>query len=885
MKSLKFQTKVMALAIACVVFTAAVLAVFNEWQSQAFGSKADQTVYDLSDANLNQVATDVYNLVKAHDEVLQLQLHSNSQTAQYVLNQAGKVTLSNEAVQWNAVNQLTKDAKPISLPKLLVGSAWLGINKNPTVASTIVDQVAKLTGDTVTIFQRMDAEGNLLRVSTNVLGADGQRAIGTYIPIHNVDGSSNAVASAILQGKSYQGPAFVVNAWYAADYEPILDDSNQVIGAIYVGVKRENVASLRSAIQGIQVGKTGYVFVLGSQGDQLGQYVISKGGARDGENILNSKDTNGNLFIQEIIQKAVQLKPGEFATEKYPWQNQGETQPRTKVARLVYYQPWGWVIGVSAYDDELAVIHGDLDALLKQQRITVLVASLGMSLLVCLVSWLFARSMVKPLKRISQIAGAIATGDLDHEIDYRSKDEIGILADGFRGMVAYLQSMVGAATRIAEGDLTQDVILASGKDGLGMAFRQMILQLREMVRKIEENAASLGSASSLLVETADQAGQATNQISVTIQQVAFGTNQQSGSITETAAFMEEMSKTIDRVAKGVQEQNQAVGKAAEITQQISAVIKQVSDNAQAGAAGSGKAAEVAQGGAETVNASIRGMESIQTKVNLSAKKVQEMGIRSQQIGVIVETIEDIASQTNLLALNAAIEAARAGEHGKGFAVVADEVRKLAERASSSTKEIGALVKGIQVTVTEAVNAMDEGSNEVRRGVDQANQAGTALGEILKAANDVRRQVSEIAGAAMKMNGLSQDLVRATHSVSMVVEENTAAAEEMSASASEVTRAIEDIASVSEENSAAVEEVSASAEEMNAQVEEVSGSAQALAAMAERLQQVVSQFKVADQEVERASEMQSRKPALTSGKPVAVRGNGHLSSGSQTKRSL
>ncbi len=426
----------------------------------------------------------------------------------------------------------------------------------------------------------------------------------------------------------------------------------------------------------------------------------------------------------------------------------------------------------------------------------------------------------------------------------KRRDEIGDISKSLHELTLYLQGMGDAAKTIATNDLTVNVQPKSEKDELGNAFVTMINGLRAAVSDINENAVNLAAASSQLANAAGQAGQATNQISTTIQQVARGTSDQSSSITKTASSIEQMSKAIEGVAKGAQEQSQAISRAAEVTAQINTAIQQVTGNAEAVIRDASIATEAARGGVATVEETLSGMQSIKTKVGASAEKVQEMGQRSGEIGAIVETIEDIASQTNLLALNAAIEAARAGEHGKGFAVVADEVRKLAERSSSATKEIAALIIGIQSTVAEAVKAMEEGSKEVEIGVVSANKAGTALSEILNAAQEVTKQ-AELAGeAAKKMSESAGELVSSVDSVSAVVEENTAATEEMAANSSEVTQAIESIASVSEENSAAIEEVSASTEEMSAQVEEVTASAQSLAEMANNLKDVVNRFKLA-----------------------------------------
>ncbi len=495
-------------------------------------------------------------------------------------------------------------------------------------------------------------------------------------------------------------------------------------------------------------------------------------------------------------------------------------------------QKWGLIIEQNSSEAFLAS---------TKMRTNLIVIAFIAALMVGGVAVFVAQSIATPITSMVAVAKEMAQGRIQEKVTYSSKDEIGELAESFREIIAYQQTLANCANQLAYGNLTVELQSKSDEDILGVAFVRMIAQLRTAIQDVADNAQGLNRASGELALASDQAGQATSQIATTIQQVAKGITQQSEATSQSATSVEHLNRVVDGVEKGARAQANAASRMAEFTELLSSTLHQVSGNTNSVSLEAEKASKAARDGQNIVKNTARVMNSIRARVGLTSQKVQEMGKRSDQIGTILEAIDEIATQTNLLALNAAIEAARAGEHGKGFAVVADEVRKLAERASTSTKEIANLIKDIQKTVSEAVDAMNESTLEVENGTGHTSQAGTALDNILKAAEAVREQATQAAVSVGQMGKVSNELVSAANEVAAIVVQNTAATAEMASGSNNITQAIENIASISEENSAAVEQVSASTEEMSTLVGEVTASAQSLAGMAEKLQETVNQF--------------------------------------------
>lgn len=310
------------------------------------------------------------------------------------------------------------------------------------------------------------------------------------------------------------------------------------------------------------------------------------------------------------------------------------------------------------------------------------------------------------------------------------------------------------AEQVASGDLT--IRFATDDQpatGVYAAMKTMVKSLQELIAKTVDVSAGIASAS--------------HQLHATAEQIATGAEEVAAQAGTVATASEEMAATSNDIA-------QNCTMAAEASQQSTAA---------------------AQSGAAVVQETITGMEVIAEHVRDTASTIATLGSRSEQIGNIVGTIEDIADQTNLLALNAAIEAARAGEQGRGFAVVADEVRALAERTTKATREISEMIKAIQKETQEAVRAMESGVHEVEKGAASSQKSGQALQEILQRISEVTMQVSQIATAAEQQTATTSEVTTNVQQITDVVHQTASGAEETAAAASQLAKQAQELQSL------------------------------------------------------------------------------------------
>jgi methyl-accepting chemotaxis protein len=348
-----------------------------------------------------------------------------------------------------------------------------------------------------------------------------------------------------------------------------------------------------------------------------------------------------------------------------------------------------------------------------------------------------SRSIANPLKDVSRAAERIASGDITIEIpsDER-RDEVGVLTKAFRRMIQSLQEMAGVAERIAEGNLRVAVKPQSDKDRLGNAFAVMIGNLRTVTRDIAEGANVLGASASQIVASSTQ--------------LAAGSAQTATALGETTTTVEEVRQT---------------------AQVATQKAKYVSESAQ-------NVAAIAQTGRKSTEETGAGMNRIREQMDSIAQSMVRLSEQTQAIGQIITTVDDLAQQSNLLAVNASIEAAKAGEQGKGFTVVAQEVKSLAEQSKAATTQVRTILNDIQKATGAAVMATEQGSKAVEAGGRQSQQAGESIVALAGSVAEAAQAATQIAASSQQQLVGMDQVALAMESVKQASTQNVDSAKQL-----------------------------------------------------------------------------------------------------------
>ncbi|HXX58448.1 MAG TPA: phosphate/phosphite/phosphonate ABC transporter substrate-binding protein [Thermodesulfovibrionales bacterium] len=660
----------------------------------------------------------------------------------------------------------------------------------------LVDHVKTLMGGTATLFVKRGDE--FIRVSTNVIQEDGSRAVGTLL-----DPRGKAIA-AVREGKAFYGEVDLLGKPYITGYEPMYDKHNSIIGVWYVGYPLSTFSQLGEIIADTKVLDNGFIALVDDR-------------------------ANVRFHSRHVSDKVVEgIAKGGAAGESDGW----------KVMRTSF-NPWGFQV-LAAYPTA--------DIQNRIVKAMTVAALLGLAFAVFLVGSLFFlvnRIVILPLRTIGTAAAGISQGDLTFAVNVRGSDEMGRLCKSFQDSFWALGGILG---RIKE--LSDKISRVSGN--------------------VEEEAKQVLHGAEVEAEAVTNIANSVEELNVTVTDIAGSTGNLAVSVEKSSASVEQMALSIDSVNRSISELSSAVDSTSSSINELSATIKEVASNARELAASSEETlsaiseitqtvkeveisaresarlsekvtSDAATFGMASIEKTIEGMKNIKVSVEHTAEFVKKLGGRSDEIGKILNVIDDVTEQTTLLALNAAILAAQAGEHGKGFSVVADEIKDLAERTAFSTKEIASLIETVQGEVQDTVDAMEKGSGSVEEGLSLSREAGDALKKILESS----RRSSEMTRAIERS---TTEQAKSAKVVTERMEHVRSMIDQIANATAEEARGIHLITEETERMRDATRQVSKASEEQRVSSKRIADATERVSDMSRQISKALSEHKAGTRQI-------------------------------------
>jgi methyl-accepting chemotaxis protein len=621
-----------------------------------------------------------------------------------------------------------------TVPNLMYDTASLINNE------AFVSDLAERTGSFVSVYV-LDKDEQFVNIATTLRDADKTKPVGEVMQ------KGTLAVNALKQGNSNYGIAEIFGKPYMRAVEPIKEVGGRIIGAWQVAYP-VTLTDFGKQVSDDRILTDGFFAVVDSSNK-----VVAK-----------SKVASDNLVAQ-IAQSRIAVG-GETPLDNW-------RITRTEVP------DWNYTV-YAAYNINDPVITTEASQLLIWMVTTALLVAALLGGIIALLSL----RITARLDDTVDVADKLAEGDLSVELKVNSGDEVGRLQQSMLKMLEYLRATAAQADQIARGDLSVKVEPRSPRDRFGTAQKNMLENILKLVQSQDERDQLQRSIMKLLDEVADVAeGDLTGQAEVTadatgaiadafnymIDELRDVVRRVKDAATQVGYSTNDIRATTEKLAEGSAVQAQQIALTSNAVEEITNSILEVSTSAAQSAEVAEQSVATAQNGAKAVQNNIAAMTRIRGQVQETAKRIKKLGERSQEIDEIVQIIDELADRTSILALNASLQAAAAGEAGRGFAAVAEEVERLADRSTQATQRIAALTHTIQLETKDVVASMEETIREVVDGSNLANDAGQALQEIEQVSNDLAKLIQSISQTARRQAQGSEGIARSMNDISQITE--------------------------------------------------------------------------------------------------------------------